>query len=64
MKQPIGYDDKSGKVYKLVKALYGLSESPRAWYECFDEYILKVGFKRSCSDYCLYYKDEKMREFF
>ena len=26
VKQPVGYDDKSGKVCKLSKALYGLRE--------------------------------------
>jgi len=51
-------DDKSGKVCKLNKALYGLRESPRAWYECFDEYIKSLGFQRSKSDYCLYIKQE------
>jgi len=58
VKQPTGYDDKSGKVCKLNKALYGLRESPRAWYECFDEYIQNLGFQRSESDYCLYIKQE------
>ncbi|XP_043504537.1 uncharacterized protein LOC122525681 [Polistes fuscatus] len=47
VKQPLGYNDKTEKVYKLEKALYGLRESPRAWYECFDGYIQKLGFKRS-----------------
>jgi len=41
-------------VCKLKKALYELRESPRAWYECFDDYIRKLGFKRSNNDYCLY----------
>ena len=30
VKQPQGYDDYSGRVCKLNKALYGLRESPRA----------------------------------
>ena len=52
--QPKGYNDGSNKVCKLAKALYGLRESPRAWYECFDEYLLKLKFKRSNVHYCLY----------
>ena len=52
--QPKGYNDGSNQVCKLAKALYGLRESPRAWYECFDEYLLKLKFKRSNVDYCLY----------
>lgn len=39
VKQPVGYSDRSDKVLKLEKALYGLRESPRAWYECLDEYL-------------------------
>lgn len=54
VKQPQGYNDGSGKVWKLFKALYGLRESPRAWYECFDSYIKSIGFTRSKNDYCLY----------
>ena len=42
-----GYNDNSGKVYKLEKALYGLLESPRAWYECFDKYIRMLKFIKS-----------------
>lgn len=59
VKQPKGYDDGTNKVYKLEKALYGLRESPRAWYECFDNYIENLKFQRSESDYCLYMKYEK-----
>ena len=56
VKQPMGYDDKSGKACKLSKALYGLRESSRALYKCFDEYMKQLGFQRSESDYCLYMK--------
>ena len=52
--QPKSYNDGSNKICKLAKALYGLRESPRAWYEYFDEYLLKLKFKRSNVDYCLY----------
>ena len=54
VKQPIGYTDKTNRVCKLIKALYGLRESPRAWYECFDNYIRSLNFTRSENDYCLY----------
>lgn len=54
VKQPEGYDDGTEKVCKLKKALYGLKESPKAWYNCLDEFLMKIGFKRSKYDYCLY----------
>ena len=63
LKQPQGYDDNTGRVYKLEKALYGLRENPRVWYECLDEYLNYLGFKKSKFDYCLYFlkiKNEKM----
>lgn len=54
--QPRGYELEDGKVYQLQKALYGLRESPRAWYECFHKFMVELGFL--CSDYdsCLYIK--------
>lgn len=57
VKQPQGFDNNSNKVCKLQKALYGLRESPRAWFECFDEFMKSLGFKNSKVDNCLYYMD-------
>lgn len=53
---PDGYKIDENKVCLLKKALYGLRESPRDWYECFHDYISSIGFKRSAYDYCLYMK--------
>lgn len=52
--QPKGYETGDNKVCKLHKALYGLRESPRVWYECFNKFIEKLNFVRSNYDYCLY----------
>lgn len=52
--QPKGYEIGYNKVYKLQKALYGLRESPRVWYDCFNKYIEKLNFVRSNYDFCLY----------
>ena len=49
-----GYETGDNKVCKLQKALYGLRESPGAWYDCFNEYVEKLNFVRSNHDYCLY----------
>ena len=52
--EPKGYETDENKVYKLKRALYGLRESPRAWYDCFHKFIEKLNFVRSNYDYCLY----------
>lgn len=52
--QPKGYADGTDRVCKLSKALYGLKESPRDWYECFDKYVTKLGFKKNNIELCLY----------
>lgn len=54
MKQPSGLDDKSGRVCFLHKAIYGLKESPRCWYESLDKYLINKAFVRSKFDQCLY----------
>nr|GEU31401.1 hypothetical protein [Tanacetum cinerariifolium] len=41
--QPLGFEDPDhpDKVYKVVKALYGLHQAPRAWYETLANYLLE-----------------------
>jgi len=41
-------------VCKLNKALYGLKEAPRLWYNHIDEFLLSVGFHKSENDPNLY----------
>ncbi|GJU67439.1 putative ribonuclease H-like domain-containing protein [Tanacetum coccineum] len=45
--------DHPDKVYKVVKALYGLHQAPRAWYETLANYLLGNGFKRGKIDQTL-----------
>ncbi|CAI7925850.1 unnamed protein product, partial [Closterium sp. NIES-53] len=45
MKQPEGYDDGSGRVCKLNKAIYGLKQAPRYWYARLVEALEALGFK-------------------
>nr|GEW17110.1 putative ribonuclease H-like domain-containing protein [Tanacetum cinerariifolium] len=44
--QPLGFKDTNypDKVYKVVKALYGLHQAPRAWYETLPKYLLENDF--------------------
>ncbi|GKA41885.1 putative ribonuclease H-like domain-containing protein [Tanacetum coccineum] len=46
--QPPGFVDPAhpNKVYKVIKALYGLHQSPRAWYETLSSFLIENGFKR------------------
>lgn len=44
-------------VCKLHKALYGLKQSARCWYQVFETFILKLGFKNSAVDSCVFIKD-------
>ncbi|GJW05314.1 putative ribonuclease H-like domain-containing protein [Tanacetum coccineum] len=56
--QPLGFKDLDNpdKVYKVVKALYGLHQAPRAWYKTLANYLLGNGFKRGKIDQTLFIK--------
>nr|GEW03555.1 hypothetical protein [Tanacetum cinerariifolium] len=47
------------KVYKVEKALYGLHQAPRAWYETLSTYLLENGFRRGIIDKILFIKKDK-----
>ncbi|GJS86022.1 putative ribonuclease H-like domain-containing protein [Tanacetum coccineum] len=59
--QPPGFEDLDypDKVYKVVKALYGLHQAPRAWYETLAKYLLDNGFHRGKIDQTLFIKKQK-----
>nr|GEU66940.1 hypothetical protein [Tanacetum cinerariifolium] len=59
--QPLGFEDPDhpDKVYKVVKALYGLHQAPRAWYETLANYLLENGFHRGQIDQTLFIKKQK-----
>nr|GEZ39059.1 putative ribonuclease H-like domain-containing protein [Tanacetum cinerariifolium] len=46
--QPTGFEDPNflDKVYKVEKALYGLHQAPRAWYETLSTYLMDNDFHR------------------
>ena len=54
MKLPQGFTAKKGLMCKLNRSLYGLKQAPRAWNARFNEFILRLGLKRSERDNCLY----------
>ncbi|CAI7929707.1 unnamed protein product [Closterium sp. NIES-54] len=54
MAQPEGFDDGSGRVWKLKKALYGLKQAPRHWYLKLREVLEEIGFTPSSADHSLF----------
>ncbi|GJY59884.1 putative ribonuclease H-like domain-containing protein [Tanacetum coccineum] len=59
--QPPGFEDPHflDKVYKVEKALYGLHQAPKAWYETFSTYLIENGFRRGTIDKTLFIKKDK-----
>ncbi|GKC40973.1 putative ribonuclease H-like domain-containing protein, partial [Tanacetum coccineum] len=59
--QPLGFEDPEfpDRVYKVEKALYGLHQAPRAWYETLSTYLLENGFQRGTIDKTLFIKKVK-----
>ncbi|GJT16039.1 putative ribonuclease H-like domain-containing protein [Tanacetum coccineum] len=51
--------DFPNKVYKVEKALYGLHQAPRAWYETLSTYLLDNGFQRGKIDKTLFFRRDK-----
>jgi hypothetical protein len=58
VEQPPGFvDDRyPNHVYKLSKELYGLKQSPRAWYECLRDLLISNAFKVGKVDPTLFTK--------
>ncbi|GJT91725.1 putative ribonuclease H-like domain-containing protein [Tanacetum coccineum] len=61
VQQPPGFVDHAhpNKVYKVIKALYGLHQAPRAWYETLSTFLLENGFRRGTIDKTLFIKKNK-----
>ncbi|GKD29811.1 putative ribonuclease H-like domain-containing protein, partial [Tanacetum coccineum] len=59
--QPPGYEDPDfpDRVYKVEKALYGLHQAPRAWYETLSTYLLENRFQRGQIDKTLFIKRDQ-----
>ncbi|GKD68665.1 putative ribonuclease H-like domain-containing protein, partial [Tanacetum coccineum] len=59
--QPPGFIDPKfpKKVYKVVKALYGLHQAPKAWYATLSAFLEKSGYRRGTIDKTLFIKRDK-----
>ncbi|RVW87243.1 Retrovirus-related Pol polyprotein from transposon RE1 [Vitis vinifera] len=58
MEIPPGFEGSMAKnqVCKLQKSLYGLKQSPRAWFDRFTKAVLKLGYKQGQTDHTLFVK--------
>lgn len=56
MSIPPGFEtkDTAGKICKLRKAIYGLKQSPRAWFSRFAQVLVRYGFQQAQSDHTLF----------
>ena len=59
MEQPLGFvaQGEIGKVCRLQKSLYGLKQSPRAWFGKFSHAVEKFGLQKSKSDNFVFYRN-------
>ncbi|GJU75476.1 putative ribonuclease H-like domain-containing protein [Tanacetum coccineum] len=59
--QPPGFEDPDfpDRVYKVEKALYGLHQAPRAWYETLSTYLLNNGFQKGKIDKTSFIRRDK-----
>ncbi|CAH9055335.1 unnamed protein product [Cuscuta epithymum] len=58
IEQPPGFvaQGEYGKVCRLRKSLYGLKQSPRAWFGKFSQTIEQFGMKKGQSDHSVFYR--------
>ncbi|GJS97558.1 putative ribonuclease H-like domain-containing protein [Tanacetum coccineum] len=59
--QPPRFEDPDfpNRVYKVEKALYGLHQAPKAWYETLSTYLLDNGFQKGKIDKTLFIRRDK-----
>ncbi|XP_059590837.1 retrovirus-related Pol polyprotein from transposon RE1 isoform X2 [Vitis vinifera] len=64
MEIPPGFEESMAKnqVCKLQKSLYGLKQSPRAWFDRFTKAVLKLGYKQGQADHTLFVKKSHARK--
>lgn len=56
--QPEGFDDKSGQVCRLNRAMYGLKQAGRQWNHKLNAALVDIGLVKSKEDPCVYYSVE------
>ena len=61
VQESVGFvnEGQENKVYRLLKSIYGLKQSPRQWYIRFHNTIILNGFIMINEDHCVYIKRSK-----
>ena len=64
MEQPPGFvaQGKSGLVCRIRRSLYGLTQSPRAWFGRFSSVVQEFNMNRSTSDHSVFYHHTSSRQ--
>jgi hypothetical protein len=55
IKPPSGCRLVDGKVFKLLKSLYGLKQGAERWWKYLSAFLIEIGFTQCISDTCLFY---------
>ena len=56
MAQPDHFNDGTGRVLKLVCAIYGLKQASCVWHQKLCHVLVNLGFSQSTADKCIYIK--------
>jgi hypothetical protein len=59
VRQPPGFGDGTKRVYKLLKTLYGLRDSPLVWFREVTKLMRKAGFEPLASEACVFVNKDK-----
>jgi Reverse transcriptase (RNA-dependent DNA polymerase) len=61
MELPPGFDNEqvAGKVCRLKRSLYGLKQSPRAWFDRFSKTMIKEGYLQSNADHTMFIRRKR-----
>ena len=54
MSQPVGFEDRTSRVCRPLKSVYGLKQASREWYNTLGEFLHSLDFTRSRIDPCLF----------
>src|SRR5580692_5098757 len=59
VRQPPGFGDGTKRVYRLLKTLYGLRDSPLVWSREVSKLMKEVGFRPLMSESCVFVNRDK-----